>query len=60
METVLASFAGCTSFDVMTILKKKRQNVSGYSVETEAEMSEEIQQRFGVQLDKDQLKALVR
>ncbi len=46
METVLASFAGCTSFDVMTILKKKRQDVSSYSVETEAEKSEEPPEVF--------------
>ena len=26
METVLASLAGCTSFDVVTILKKKETN----------------------------------
>jgi len=41
METVLASLAGCTSFDVVSILKKKRQDISGYSVEAEAERSEE-------------------
>ena len=41
METVLASLAGCTSFDVVTILKKKRQNISNYSVETEAEMNDD-------------------
>ena len=46
METVLASFAGCTSFDVVSILKKKRQNISGYSVETEAERSEEPPEVF--------------
>ena len=46
METVLASLAGCTSFDVVTILKKKRQEISGYSVEAEAEMSEEPPEVF--------------
>ena len=46
METVLASLAGCTSFDVVTILKKKRQNISAYSVETEAEMSDEPPEVF--------------
>ncbi len=40
METLLASLAACTSFDVVSILKKKRQNISGYSVETEAERTE--------------------
>ena len=46
METVLASLAGCTSFDVLTILKKKRQNISSYSVETEAEINEEPPEVF--------------
>jgi putative redox protein len=46
METVLASLAGCTSFDVITILKKKRQNISHYSVETEAEMNDEPPEVF--------------
>lgn len=46
METVLACFAGCTSFDVVTILKKKRQTISDYSVETDAEMSDEPPEVF--------------
>jgi putative redox protein len=46
METVLACLAGCTSFDVVSILKKKRQNISGYSVETEAERKEEPPEVF--------------
>ena len=46
METVLASLAGCTSFDVVSILKKKRQIISGYIVETEAEMSDEPPEVF--------------
>ena len=41
METVLACLAGCTSFDVMSVLKKKRQNITGYGVEAEAERAEE-------------------
>ena len=46
METVLASLAGCTSFDVVSILKKKRQDISAYSVETEAERNEEPPEVF--------------
>jgi len=46
METVLACLAGCTSFDVLSILKKKRQNVSAYWVETEAERAEEPPEVF--------------
>jgi putative redox protein len=41
MENVLASLAACSSFHVLTILKKKRLNVTGYSVEATAERREE-------------------
>jgi putative redox protein len=41
MENVLASLASCSSFHVLTILKKKRLNVTGYSVEATAERREE-------------------
>jgi len=40
METLLACLAGCTSYDVISILKKKRQTISGYSVETIGERAE--------------------
>jgi putative redox protein len=41
MENVLASLAACSSFHVLTILKKKRLKVSGYSVEATAERRED-------------------
>jgi putative redox protein len=41
MENVLASLAACSSFHVLTILKKKRQTVTGYSVEATAERRDE-------------------
>jgi putative redox protein len=41
METLLACLAGCTSYDVISILKKKRQNILGYWVEVEGERSDE-------------------
>ena len=41
MENVLASLAACSSFHVLTILQKKRQKVSGYSVEATAERRED-------------------
>lgn len=41
MENVLASLAACTSYDVLMILKKKRQNVTAYSVEATAERRED-------------------
>jgi putative redox protein len=37
MENVLASLVACSSYDVLMILKKKRQNVTSYSVEATAE-----------------------
>ena len=41
METLLASLAACTSYDVLAILKKKRQEVTDYSVEAVAERRED-------------------
>ncbi|MCW4029724.1 MAG: OsmC family protein [Candidatus Bathyarchaeota archaeon] len=41
MENVLASLASCSSFHVLTILKKKRLRVTDYSVEATAERREE-------------------
>ena len=37
MENVLASLAACSSYDVLIVLKKKRQKVTGYSVEATAQ-----------------------
>ncbi len=37
METVLAGTGGCTAYDVMTILKKARQDISDCVVEIDAE-----------------------
>lgn len=36
IELVAIGFAGCTAFDVINILRKKRQNVTDYSVSIEA------------------------
>ncbi|KMN83967.1 MULTISPECIES: OsmC family protein [Chromobacterium] len=41
MELLLLGTAGCTSYDVITILKKSRQRVSDCWVEIEAERAEE-------------------
>ncbi|MGA2524537.1 MAG: OsmC family protein [Candidatus Bathyarchaeia archaeon] len=41
MENVLASLAACSSFHVLTILKKKKQKISGYIVEATAERRED-------------------
>ncbi|MCW4007638.1 MAG: OsmC family protein [Candidatus Bathyarchaeota archaeon] len=45
MENVLASLAACSSFHVLTILRKKRQKVTGYSVEATAERREDTPPR---------------
>jgi putative redox protein len=41
MENVLASLATCSSFHVLTILKKKRQKVNQYTVEATAQRRED-------------------
>ena len=41
MELMLLSLAGCTGMDVMSILRKKRQEVTGFRVEIEADRAEE-------------------
>lgn len=46
MELLLLGAGGCTSFDVIAILKKKRQEVSDCYVEIEAERAEEIPKIF--------------
>lgn len=40
MEAVLMSVAGCSGIDVVSILKKQRQEVSSFSAEVEAERVE--------------------
>jgi putative redox protein len=41
MELVLVGLAGCTAYDVLSILEKKRQDVSGLEVSCRAERAEE-------------------
>jgi putative redox protein len=41
MQAVLAAVGGCTGMDVIGILRKMRQNVTGYELVVEAERSEE-------------------
>jgi putative redox protein len=41
MELVLIGMAGCTAYDVMSILEKKRQRVTGLEVSARAERAEE-------------------
>ncbi len=41
METVLAALAGCTAMDVISILRKKRQDVTAYRVEVAGRRADE-------------------
>ena len=40
LELMLISLAGCTGMDVISILRKKRQDVTGFEVKTHAERSD--------------------
>tara|TARA_R110001592_G_scaffold81050_2_gene240841 strand:- start:13599 stop:14018 length:420 start_codon:yes stop_codon:yes gene_type:complete len=46
MEMLLLGLGGCTSFDVMSILKKSRQDVTDCRAEIDAERAEEIPSVF--------------
>jgi len=41
MELMALSLAGCTAMDVISILQKKRQNVTAFDVDVQAERAEE-------------------
>lgn len=41
IEAALLALGGCTAFDVVNILRKKRQSVTGYEVELHAEQKSE-------------------
>lgn len=41
IELALLALGGCTAFDVIGILRKKRQVVTGYEIEVRAEQREE-------------------
>ncbi|HMK31488.1 MAG TPA: OsmC family protein [Terriglobales bacterium] len=46
IELVAAALAGCTAFDVINILRKKRQNITAYEVHVEADQCSEAPQIF--------------
>ncbi|HMK23676.1 MAG TPA: OsmC family protein [Terriglobales bacterium] len=46
IELVAAALAGCTAFDVINILRKKRQNITAYEVHLEADQASEAPQIF--------------
>lgn len=41
MELMLISLAGCTAMDVISILRKKRQKVTGFEVRVSADQADE-------------------
>ena len=48
MELVLLALGSCTGVDVISILKKKRQQVTGYSIEVTGEQGPPHQRTFTV------------
>jgi putative redox protein len=46
MELLLLALGGCTGVDVISILKKKRQQVTDYRIEVSGERREEFPKRF--------------
>lgn len=46
IELVAIALAGCTAFDVINILRKKRQQVTGYEVRCEADQAANPPQVF--------------
>lgn len=71
IELVAAGLAGCTAFDVITILRQKHhQKVTGYEVRVDAEQAERPPQVFtdirihhvvtGVEIDESALQEAIR
>jgi putative redox protein len=46
MELLLIALGSCTGVDVISILKKKRQHVTGYRIEVSGERREEYPQSY--------------
>ena len=46
VQAVLGAVAGCSGMDVVSILRKKRERVTGYEIEVTAERSEEHPRAF--------------
>jgi putative redox protein len=68
MELVLLALGGCTAFDVISILRKKRQHVTGYEIELRAEQRDEpptyftrveIKHRLRGRIDPEAVKAAI-
>jgi putative redox protein len=68
MELALLALGGCTGFDVINILRKKRQHVTGYEIELRAEQRDEpptyftrveIKHRLRGRIDPEAVKAAI-
>src|SRR5690349_3970862 len=46
MELLLLALGGCTGVDVISILRKKRQHVSGYRIEVHGDRREEFPRAY--------------
>ena len=46
VQVILGAVAGCTGMDVISLLRKKRQQVTGYEIEVTAERREEHPRAF--------------
>jgi putative redox protein len=46
IELALLALGGCTAFDVISILRKMRQHVTGYDIELHADQSDELPKVF--------------
>jgi putative redox protein len=68
IELALLALGGCTAFDIINILRKKRQKVTGYEVELRAEQREkppsyftrvEIKHRLRGQIEPESVKTAI-
>jgi putative redox protein len=69
IELVAAALAGCTAFDVINILRKKRQHITAYEVHVQADQASEPPQVFtkvrirhiltGVDVDREAVAAAI-
>jgi len=68
IELALLALGGCTAFDVISILRKKRQKVTGYEIELHADQNPEppafftrveIKHKLRGQIDPETVKAAI-
>ncbi|HMD84958.1 MAG TPA: OsmC family protein [Terriglobia bacterium] len=68
IELALLALGGCTAFDVISILRKKRQKVTGYEIEVRADQNPEppayftrveIKHRLRGKIDPEAVKAAI-